>query len=259
MAGCASAGVPLPISRAIDRRSASARPMIGLAFSSAKVPVVSLHRRIRVDIPVRHQQGPRLGVEEGARQTGEGLGIALVAGSGVAGRQHHPVGIELELRHLGSREQAVVLFELGCRGRAVGRGQDQGRFGLGLAGWPRSRRPAGHGWQNAAPGSARACRSCDSALRLRSVARSPSQTVLTSALSAPSASATAHSSSAVSGSGSCRRSSVRSMARRPIPRLSQVPGIGYPRCPAGGLQACLPQARLSVPLAPNSSGLPKAM
>jgi hypothetical protein len=47
-----------------------------------------------------------------------------ISGCGVAGRQHHPVGVELEMRHLARRQQAVVKF-----GRLLGQRELERRFG----------------------------------------------------------------------------------------------------------------------------------
>src|SRR5262249_20353445 len=84
-----------------------------------------------IHIPVRHEQRPGLGVKEGARQPGEGLGITLIAGN-VAGRKHDPVGIKFQLRHLAGCEQAVVFLELAGRRAVLWRREDQRRFGLGF-------------------------------------------------------------------------------------------------------------------------------
>ena len=47
-------------------------------------------------------------VKEGTREPGQSLGARFVAGGRIAGREHNPVGIELQLRHLGHRQKAVV-------------------------------------------------------------------------------------------------------------------------------------------------------
>jgi len=60
---------------------------------------------------MRHQQRPRAGIEERSRQPRQRFGTGLVAGNRIAGRQHHPIGIELQLRDFARGEQAVV--ELG--------------------------------------------------------------------------------------------------------------------------------------------------
>ncbi|MGY4605700.1 hypothetical protein ACVW16_004112 [Bradyrhizobium sp. USDA 4474] len=65
----------------------------------------------RIHCPMRNQQRTCAGVEEATRQSRQRLGARLVAGNRVAGRQHHPICIELELRDLTRREQTVV--ELG--------------------------------------------------------------------------------------------------------------------------------------------------
>ena len=82
------------------RRSCPAR--------SRRRPGDQLHRGGRVDRPVRHQQRAGAGIEEGAREARERLGALCAAGRRVAGRQDHPVGVELEGGDLGGREIAVV-------------------------------------------------------------------------------------------------------------------------------------------------------
>ena len=89
------------------RRSASARPSVKSDFMMSKVEVVSriaafLHR------PVRDEERARARIEERARKAGERFRPGLVAGDGVAGGEHHPVGVELELRHFACGEEAVV-------------------------------------------------------------------------------------------------------------------------------------------------------
>ena len=84
-----------------------------------------LHRGAGVHVPVGDQHRPRSGVEEGPRQPRQRL-AAFAAGGGVARRHDHPVGVELELGHVGRLEQAVVLgggLVLG------GRRHQQRRFG----------------------------------------------------------------------------------------------------------------------------------
>src|SRR5216684_7221474 len=65
----------------------------------------------RIDRPVRDQQRPGARVEERPRETRQRLRAGLVAGDGVAGRQHYPISIELQLRDFTGGEQTVV--ELG--------------------------------------------------------------------------------------------------------------------------------------------------
>ena len=57
---------------------------------------------------MRDQQRARTGIEERARQSRQGLGAGLVACDGVAGRQHNPIRIELELGDFTRGEQTVV-------------------------------------------------------------------------------------------------------------------------------------------------------
>src|SRR6266508_5616295 len=63
----------------------------------------------RAHRPVSDQDCPRAGIKEGPPETGGRLCTGTGARSGVAGRQHHPVGIELECENLLHREQAVAL------------------------------------------------------------------------------------------------------------------------------------------------------
>jgi hypothetical protein len=69
---------------------------------------------------------------EGARQSCERLGITFVSRSRIASGKHHPIGIELQLRHFGGGEQAVVPLQLGSAGSVVWWGEHQRRLGLGL-------------------------------------------------------------------------------------------------------------------------------
>src|SRR3954451_21866214 len=57
---------------------------------------------------MRDQECARTGVEERARQSRQGLGAGLVARDGVAGRQHNPIRVELELSDFTCGEQTVV-------------------------------------------------------------------------------------------------------------------------------------------------------
>src|SRR5262245_47038383 len=99
----------------MERRSASARPMAGSVESSAKARVVSF--TAAADSTGQCEtSSARAGIEEGSREPREGFRPRAVARGCVAGRKHHPVGVELELRHLAGREQAVVAVTWGVRG-----------------------------------------------------------------------------------------------------------------------------------------------
>jgi hypothetical protein len=74
----------------------------------------------------------RRGAIEGARQAGERFGIAHLASGCVAGGQHAPIGVEIELRDLGGGQQPIVLLQAGGRDAILGRCEDQPRLGLGL-------------------------------------------------------------------------------------------------------------------------------
>src|SRR6266446_2806509 len=84
-------------------------------------------RRLGGHRPVRDEQGARARVEEGPRQAREALPAQLaVRGRRVAGREHDPVRVELELGDLGRVEEPVLV------GRGRG-GRRQGQRGLALA------------------------------------------------------------------------------------------------------------------------------
>ena len=113
------------------RRNASARPSEGSALRFSNVEVASRvaafdHR------PVRHEQRAAAGIEERAGESRQRFRPRLVAGNRVAGRQHHPVGIELELRHLARGEQAIVkrTWLRRRRGLTLSGGGDHLREGL---------------------------------------------------------------------------------------------------------------------------------
>jgi hypothetical protein len=77
---------------------------------------------------MRHEQRAGPGVEKCASEARERIGTRFVAsaGSRVAGRQRHPIGIELELGDFGCHEQTVI-FLRGLRGRR----QEERRLGPG--------------------------------------------------------------------------------------------------------------------------------
>ena len=74
----------------------------------SKVEVVSRIAALRFHRPVRDEQRAGAGIEERAGESRQRFRAGLVAGDGVAGGEHHPVRVELELRHLAGGEQAVV-------------------------------------------------------------------------------------------------------------------------------------------------------
>ena len=162
----------------------------------SKVEVVSRMAALRLHRPVRDQQRARAGIEERARKARQCFRAGLVAGDGVAGGEHHPVGIELELRHLAGGEEAVIEFA-----RLSGKRERQRWLGqsLDLAG----DETMGGEIDDAIIGSA------DARLTVVSLA---SLRRWMSLAGAPRFCATALSSSAVSGSrGSACASMVRSM------------------------------------------------
>ena len=74
--------------------------------------------------PVGDQKRARAGIEECAAEPGRCFGAGAGAGGGVARRQHHPVGIELERENLLHREKPVA-FDAGD----LRRGERQSRLG----------------------------------------------------------------------------------------------------------------------------------
>ena len=74
---------------------------------------------------MRHEQRAGAGIEECPRETRKCLGARPVARHGVAGREHDPVGIELELGDLARGQEPVVevarLWRNGERQRRLGK------------------------------------------------------------------------------------------------------------------------------------------
>jgi hypothetical protein len=137
------------MSASIDRRSASARPMRVYFLSSSKVLVM----RWTVASELTAQRASP-GIEECPSHTRRRLSIAR--------RKHHPLGIEFELRDLGRREQAVVIFAGFDRRR-----QDQRRLGLGR------RQHLGLASEQTVRGEVDNTRSCQAAVARKALAFSP--------------------------------------------------------------------------------------
>jgi len=80
------------------RRSASARPIAGSDLRPSKVEVVSRTAAFEstAQCETRSARGPS--VEKGAGQAGQSFGAGFVTGRSVAGGEHNPVSIELQLR-----------------------------------------------------------------------------------------------------------------------------------------------------------------
>jgi hypothetical protein len=91
------------------RRSASARPSDGSGFIMSKVDCRKPHRCVAVHCPVRHKKRAGTGIER-LRKAGERLRIGLVAHCGIARRENDPIRVELKLRNLAGRQQAIVRF-----------------------------------------------------------------------------------------------------------------------------------------------------
>ena len=63
----------------------------------------------RIHGPIGDNQRPGAGVEERLRQTGETFSAdRAVRGGGVTGRQHDPIGVEMQLRDLGRLQQPII-------------------------------------------------------------------------------------------------------------------------------------------------------
>ena len=115
---------PLPSSSAsIAWRSASPRDRLRIGRLPAEQVRRQVARGLRVNGPVRHQQGARARIEEGAAEAGGGFGAGARARPGVAGREHDPVGVELQSQNLLHGEETVA-FDSGD----VGGRQCQGRL-----------------------------------------------------------------------------------------------------------------------------------
>ena len=96
---------------------------------------------------MRDEQRAGLRIDERARKARQRLGALRAAGGRVAGRQDHPIGVELQRRDLGGGEIAVVLLA-----GLVGRRQQKARLGIACRPDP----PARRGSRNARCGIARA-------------------------------------------------------------------------------------------------------
>ena len=65
---------------------------------------------VGIDFPVGDNKRTSTRIEEGACQARQRLSPGLLRRCCVAGRQHHPVGAEFQLRHFAGGEQAIVQF-----------------------------------------------------------------------------------------------------------------------------------------------------
>ncbi len=96
-------------------------PITALALALAVLPAGAAHA---ASPPVITKVSP-MKVEIGQTRTikGRGFRSGAFAGRGVAGREHHPVGVELERQHFVHGQQAAARAR--CHGR---RGHRQGRL-----------------------------------------------------------------------------------------------------------------------------------
>jgi hypothetical protein len=88
-------------------RRGSARPTVGSDFMMSNVEVVSRIAALLSTAQCEDEQRTCASIED-ARANLIGFGAGLVAGNGVAGLQHYPVGVELELPYLARGEETVI-------------------------------------------------------------------------------------------------------------------------------------------------------
>ena len=100
---------------------------IGISGERSKRPNHKLGRAIDLGLPVRHQKRSPPGVEKCAGEPRQSLRTGPVPGRRVAGREHHPLGIELELGGLARREKPIIE-----RGRIIRQRENKCRFGIQL-------------------------------------------------------------------------------------------------------------------------------
>jgi hypothetical protein len=98
---------------------------IGISGERSKRPNHELGRAIDLGLPVRHQKRSPPGIEKCAGEPRQSLRTGPVPGRRVAGREHHPVGIELELGGLARREKPIIE-----RGRIIRQRENKCRFGI---------------------------------------------------------------------------------------------------------------------------------
>jgi len=116
----------VPASASIERRNASDRPKPGLAFSSSNAFVTSFTVASELT-PNATQVAPAHPHSKKARaRPNSASAPGLSALGSVTGREHHPIGVKLELRDLRRGEQSIIL---GCG--LLRRSEEQRRLGLG--------------------------------------------------------------------------------------------------------------------------------
>ena len=68
------------------------------------------HRRIRLHRPMRHQQPTRSSIEKCPRKPRQSFrAVSIRAKRRIAGREQHPVGVDLQRRDFAGRQQAIVV------------------------------------------------------------------------------------------------------------------------------------------------------
>ena len=106
-------------------RSASAHLRFGLEAVEGRYR--KPRRGFRIDRPMRNPKRPRACIEERPREPGQRFGAGSVTGNRIARRQHHPIGVELQLRDFAGGQKSIVEF-----GRLPRNAQHQRRFGKSL-------------------------------------------------------------------------------------------------------------------------------
>ena len=130
--GRASCGQPLAIRAAMDRRRASARPILGFCAQLGEGADGELYRGVGIDIPVRHQQRAGFGVEERARQADSASASPLSPAAVLQAERTTQLASSSRLHHLGGGEQPIVLLQLGCASAVSRQSEQQHQLRVGL-------------------------------------------------------------------------------------------------------------------------------
>jgi hypothetical protein len=107
------AGLRIERARSIGQRQHRLPQGFGLgdAIRSDLAPEQIGHQQTRRNgfhRPVRHQQGPRSGIEEGPPQARYRFRAGPVPRGRIAGGEYHPIGIQLQRQHLVHGQETVA-------------------------------------------------------------------------------------------------------------------------------------------------------
>src|SRR5262249_48283302 len=95
----------------LDMTTASTGLLCWRDFHPQEWQLDSLHGTRPLDLVCGVEQRAGARVEECASKPREGIAANVVAGSRVASREDHPLGIELEGRYLRGTEETIIAFE----------------------------------------------------------------------------------------------------------------------------------------------------